>query len=162
MKKIGRSVLIFSSALLLLVFLSQITLSFKENCFISKAFCAVSETLKVYMDGQETSIVCKGEKDLYMVPVNIPFKEGENKWEVIIRYDKESKKVEVIRKYHPSDEALKTRGEQKPECVWCDGTGECSYCCPVGSGKAGPGSDDRCGSCCGTGKCSSCGGTGRY
>jgi hypothetical protein len=96
-----------------------------------------------------------------MVPLCIPFKEGENKWEIIINYDKDGKKVDIIRHYHPPEDLLKTRGEDgKVTCVWCSGSGDCAYCTPAGSGKSST-EGERCTVCLGAGKCASCGGTGK-
>ena len=158
-----KKVLILSSIVLLTIFiLSQVRISFRDNCFVSKAFCAAMEALKVYVDGKETGLVCEEQKDLYMLPMSLPFKEGENKWEITINYDKEGKKVDIIRQYHPPEDLLKTRGEDgKVTCVWCTGDGKCHYCDPVGSGDSSYTKGDRCGVCLGSGKCSSCGGTGK-
>ncbi|MEQ8223580.1 MAG: hypothetical protein ABRQ37_14810 [Candidatus Eremiobacterota bacterium] len=162
MKRMKKVLILSSIVLLALFILSQVRISFRDNCFVSKAFCAVTEALKVYVDGKETDLVCKEQKDLYMLPVPLPFKEGENKWEITINYDKESKKVDITRQYHPPEDLLKTRGEDgKVTCVWCGGDGKCHYCTPVGSGVSSPAEGDRCVVCLGSGKCSSCDGTGK-
>ena len=162
MKRMKKALILSSIALLTLFILSQVSISFRDSCFVSKVFSAAMQTLKVYVDGKETDIVCEEQKDLYMLPVSLPFKEGENKWEITINYDKDGKKVELIRQYHSPEDLLKTRGEDgKVTCVWCGGDGDCHYCNPVGSGKSSYTEGDRCGVCLGSGKCPYCDGTGK-
>ncbi len=162
MKRIKKGLILSSIVLLTLFMLSQISISFRDNCFVSKVFSAAIHQLKVYVDGKETDLVCEEQKDLYMLPLSLPFKEGENKWEITINYDKEGKKVDLIRQYHGPEDLLKTRGEDgKVTCVWCDGDKKCHYCSPVGSGNSSSMEGERCGVCLGSGKCSACDGTGK-
>jgi len=123
----------------------------------------VKEALKVVIEGEEKEIECQSKEGLYLLPIELPFKEGENKWEIVINYNPEEKKVEVKKIHHSIEELLSTRNDdERPKCNVCSGTGDCQYCYPVGSGHQWFEDSPACDWCSGSGKCYYCNGKGTF
>lgn len=119
--------------------------------------------LAVYVNDKETDIICLKKDETYLLPLELPFREGEGKWEIIINCSGENKKVDVRKIYHPPEEILETRGDEEPwPCNSCSGTGKCQFCYPVGSGHTYFDDSPDCQWCNGSGKDWNCNGKGTY
>ena len=124
---------------------------------------AIKEALKVIIEGKEKEVECEEKEGVFLLPLNLPFKEGENKWEIVINYDADKKKVEVKKIHHALEELLPTRSDDDPlVCAECGGSGDCQYCYPVGSGKQHFSDSPDCEWCSGSGKCYYCNGRGTW
>lgn len=159
-----RFILVFLAVLFVIFLFSHIDIkiSMKEPVdFSDKA--QADEAMSVYINGEKSELVCEKKGDLYLLPLEFPFQEGNNNWEVVINYDKEAKKVDVEKKFHPMEELLPVRGDNDPYiCNLCSGSGKCQTCWPAGSGKSYGEGSDPCSTCGGNGKCWYCGGKGKW
>jgi len=158
------SVFFLIGAIVFLLFsVLDVKVSFKNHFSFSKKACAASDGVRVYVNDLETDLVCEENNGTYLVPVELPFKEGKNNWEVIITFSEEEKKVEVLKKFHPIEELLPTRGDDEEYiCNQCDGSGDCSTCWPEGSGYSDGADSLPCDFCSGNGKCWYCSGSGKW
>jgi len=145
--------------------ISQLNISFKSDSFLFKTACAVAQKFHIYINGKHAGdMECQSKKDIYLLPLSFPFKSGETKWEVIIKYNQKDKKVEVKKIHHAPEELLPTRtGEDEQNlCRICTGSGKCQSCVPKGTGYSWYEGSDPCIWCNGTGKCYYCNGSGKW
>ena len=111
-------------------------------------------TIKVFVNDKESKVApVKAGKKEYM-PLNFPVEEGEQTWEVKMKYDPKTKTLKV----HKINKKRKVRSRIK--CNLCGGSGDCQACYPAGSGKNIQG--NACPACDGTGDCMMCNGDGSY
>lgn len=120
--------------------------------------------LAVYVNDKETDIICLKKDETYLLPLELPFKEGEYRWEIIINCSGENKKVEVKKIHHAPEELILTRDtlEGKTVCNSCSGTGQCQFCYPVGCGHTWFDDSPYCQWCNGSGKDWNCNGKGYW
>jgi len=157
---IKRFIVVFFLALTSIFLYSHLDI---EISLKSPVIANADEAMTVYINGQKTDIICEKKGEVYLLPLKLPFEDGENDWEVVISYDKDSKRVEVEKKHHPIEELLSTRSDSEDVlCSHCEGTKDCKICWPEGSGYSDYSGSPPCDCCSGTGDCWYCGGTGKW
>ncbi len=115
---------------------------------------AKDQLIKVFVNKAPSKVVPKQSGDKMYMPLSFPVEEGEQVWEVKMKYDPKAKTLNVEK----VNRNRKLRGDTK--CERCNGSGNCQACYPSGSGKNIQG--DACPVCDGTGKCMYCNGKGSY
>lgn len=115
---------------------------------------AKDQVIKVFVNKAPSKVVPKKDGDKLYMPLSFPVEEGEQVWEVKMKYDPKTKTLNVEK----VNKERKLRGDMK--CERCNGSGNCQACYPSGSGKNIQG--DACPVCDGTGKCMYCNGKGSY
>ena len=144
-KKIRIFLIVFA-----VLFVGIVAVNILSPTFVTRA----KDAWKVLINGKPSKVTPKKAGKMEYIPLNFPLEEGEQVWEVKMKYNPETKKVEITK----VNKKKEVRGDTK--CELCNGTGKCQACYPPGSGKNIQG--DPCPACDGTGDCMICNGEGSY
>lgn len=118
---------------------------------------AAEAAWKVLFNGAPSTVKVVQVNNEAVVPVYFPIEKDDTAW--VVRVSPEDGHVVKITRTRQESTRLRG-GELPPDCRFCSGHGKCTYCYPLGSGKASSG--DTCSMCNGTSKCNWCSGTGKY
>lgn len=115
---------------------------------------AGEKVMQIFINQKPSKVKVEKIGDKCYVPLYFPVEKGQQEYDLKVKYDPETKKVEITK----TRKDRKMRGDGK--CPICGGSGKCQHCYPVGSGDNTSGSP--CNICNGTGDCQFCNGTGKY